>query len=277
VIAVGAADPNGTPDRRDDVVAQFSTRGDARRHADVLAPGHSVVSLRVPGSFVDTRYPTALVAGDPAQRFFRGSGTSQAAAVVSGAAALLLQQRPSLTPHQVKRLLMNATEAMPTGAGDIFGTGQIDVKRAAATATPPGSTQNHRPALGTGSLELSRGTAHVADPDNGVVLAGERDIFGTAWAPATWTVAAAAGRAWDGGTWNGTKWTGSDWTGDSWADRTWSARTWSGGTWSGGTWSARTWSDAYWTGDAWSGRTWSGRTWSARTWSGDYWSAGQWR
>jgi len=276
VIAVGAADPNGTPDRRDDVVAEFTTRGDAGRHADVLAPGYSVVSLRVPGSYVDTRYPEALVAGDATQRFFRGSGTSQAAAVVSGAAALLLQQRPSLTPDQVKRLLMTTAEAMPTNAGDTFGVGQIDVKLAFETKTPM-LRQSHLAALGVGTLELSRGSAHVADPDTGVELTGERDIFGTAWNPATWTVAAAAGRAWDGGTWNGTDWTGSDWSGDSWAARTWSAQTWSAQTWSGSTWSARTWSDAYWTGDAWSARTWSARTWSARTWSGGYWSAETWR
>jgi serine protease AprX len=276
VVAVGAVDPNGTVDRRDDVVADFSTQGDAVRHADVLAPGYSVVSLRVPGSFVDTRYPAALVAGEAEQRFFRGSGTSQAAAVVSGAAALLLQQRPLLNPDQVKRLLMTTTEALPATSGDVFGTGQLDLKRAAETAAPA-IQQSHRPALGTGSLEQSRGSAHVADPDTGVELTGERDIFGAAWDPATWTVAAATGKAWDGGTWNGTEWTGSDWSGDSWAARTWSARTWSAQTWSGSTWSARTWSDAYWTGDAWSARTWSARTWSARTWSGGYWSAGQWR
>ena len=49
------------------------------------------MSLRDPGSVVDTEYPGAVVD----TRFFKGSGTSQAAAVVSGAVALLLQQRPT--------------------------------------------------------------------------------------------------------------------------------------------------------------------------------------
>jgi subtilisin family serine protease len=50
---------------------------------------------------MDTSYPAARI-GD---LLFRGSGTPQAAAVVSGAAALLISQRPNLTPDQVKALL----------------------------------------------------------------------------------------------------------------------------------------------------------------------------
>jgi hypothetical protein len=58
-------------------------------------------------------------------------------------------------------------------------------------------------ALGTGTLEGARGTAHVADPDSGVELTGERDIMNQLWNPKTWTVTAAAGRSRTGGTWNG--------------------------------------------------------------------------
>src|SRR4029453_4060035 len=85
VIAVGAADEHGTAARTDDTVAPYSSRGSSVRHADVLAAGSSVISLRTPGSFIDENYPEARVAdaaGDV--RFLRGSGTSQAAAVVSG-------------------------------------------------------------------------------------------------------------------------------------------------------------------------------------------------
>jgi len=275
VIAVGGSDPMATDARNDDTVATFSTAGNSTRHADILAPGRSVVSLRDPGSFVDVQYPAALVTGDTFQRFFRGSGTSQSAAMVSGAAALLLQQRPGLTPDQVKRLLVGAAQPMPAGKGDAYGTGQIDVKKASDTATPA-YVQTYPSALGTGTLEGARGSFHVADSATGVQLTGERDIFGAVWKPTTWTVNSAAEKAWVGGTWNGSTWSGSDWSGTSWTARTWSAGTWTARTWSGTTWAARTWSDAYWTGSGWSARTWSARTWASSTWAGGTWSAAQW-
>jgi serine protease AprX len=275
VIAVGATDPSATDIRTDDKVASFSTAGDAARHADILAAGKSVVSLRDPGSYVDVLYPAALVPNDPEKRYFRGSGTSQSAAMVSGAVALLLQQRPGLTPDQVKRILMTSRQALPAGAGDTYGVGQIDIKKAVATSTPA-YVQTHQPATGLGSLEASRGSAHLTDPVTGADLTGERDIFGQAWNTTTWTANAANERSWTGGTWNGNLWTGAGWTGTSWTARTWASVTWTARTWSGATWAARTWSGATWTSTGWSGATWTARTWSARTWSGGYWSGGGW-
>jgi serine protease AprX len=276
VIAVGGADSVGTDARGDDVVAGFSTRGNAARHPDLVAPARSVMSLRDPGAFVDVNYPTGQVPGDTAQRFFRGSGTSQATAVVSGAAALLLQQRPNLTPDQVKRLLTSTAAPMPKADPIGRGAGQLDLRAASHAGTPVAATQNYPASLGTGSLDQSRGTAHVADPDTAVTLTGEQDIMGHAWNASTWSAAASAGTAWTGGTWNGNVWTGDACTGSSWASRTWSSVDWTSRTWSSRTWSGMTWSGAVWDGHAWTSRTWSSRTWSSRTWSGDYWSSADW-
>jgi serine protease AprX len=266
VIAVGAANGMGTATRTDDTVAAFSSVGNINRHADLVAPGTSVAALRDPGSYVDVTYPSGLVPGDTSGRLFRGSGTSQAAAVVSGAAALLLQQRPNLTPDQVKKLLMSTADPMPQGAVYAKGAGQLNVK-AAATAAVPTYTQTWPASQGTGSLEQSRGGAHVADPDTGTELTGETDIMGRPWNGATWAVAAKNGTAWSGGAWNGSLWSGTSFTGPSW-----STVAWAGTDWSGRTWSSRTWSGAVWDGRTWSARIWSGRTWSGRTWSGNNWS-----
>ncbi|GAA0896255.1 hypothetical protein GCM10009558_083860 [Virgisporangium aurantiacum] len=265
VIAVGGGGPRGTTTRTDDIVGDFSTRGNATRHADLLAAGKSVVSLRVPGSYIDSNYPTGLLPTDKDQRLFRGSGTSQATAVVSGAAALLLQQRPNLTPDQVKRLLTTTTDTMPAADPISAGAGQLNIAAAAAAPTPA-YTQTWSASLGTGTLEGARGSAHVTDPVSGIELTGERDIMGAAW---TKSITA---RAWVGGVWNGRTWSGSSWSGSSWTSRTWSGATWTGNNWTGVSWTARTWSDAVWDGRTWSARTWSARTWSARTWSGCGWS-----
>ncbi|HEX8347062.1 MAG TPA: S8 family serine peptidase [Actinoplanes sp.] len=250
VIAVGASAANKTVTPTDDKVASFSATGNSTRHPDLVAPGTSIVSLRTPGSYVDTHHPAGRVSTD-SYRYFRGSGTSQAAAVVSGAAALLLQQRPRLTPNQVKKLLMSTALRLPTSNATAQGAGQLDIRKAIATATPVTSAQSGVPATGLGTLEASRGSAHVTDPVTAVMLTGERDIMGKAWIPAARQQMTLTGTAWVGGTWNGAVWTGSTWTGSSWTARTWSARTWSARTWSSGSWSAR---------------TWSGNTWSAARW-----------
>jgi serine protease AprX len=271
VIAVGGSDTAGTITTTDDTIGAFSTRGNFLRHADLVAPGRSIMSLRDPGSFIDANYPGGMVT----DRYFKGSGTSQAAAVVSGAAALLLQQRPNLTPDQVKKLLTSTAVPMKGIDGIAQGSGQLNVQAAIAAPTPL-AVQLHARALGLGTLEGARGTAHVADPDNGIELTGERDIMNQPWRPLTWTVTAAAGRSWTGGTWNGAVWAGSTWSGTSWASKTWSSTPWTARSWSGISWTARSWSSAGWTADGWSARSWSARSWSARSWSGSYWASRTW-
>ena len=184
VIAVGAADPNGTYGAYDDVVPPWSSRGDGRA-PDVVAPGRSIVSLRDPGSLVDLNYPGARCYGT---RFFRGSGTSQAAAFVSGAAALLISQRPSIKPDQVKALLKKTARPLKGADPTAQGAGLINLKAARDTRTPS-TSQSWTPSNGTGSLDAARGSARLVS--DGVELRGEQDIFGTPFSASTWASAAA--------------------------------------------------------------------------------------
>ncbi|HEX2176878.1 MAG TPA: S8 family serine peptidase [Nocardioidaceae bacterium] len=267
VLTVGAADTKGTRSTRDDTIPEFSSRGDAERRVDVTAPGRSIVSLRDPGSYLDTAHPKARVD----DRFFKGSGSSQAAAVVSGAVALLLEQRPSLTPDQVKALLRSTAAPMPNSDAAGRGAGEIDLDEARITAASSvaAAAQPWPRSTGTGSLELARGTQHVAD--QGVALTGERDILAP-WDAKRWAAASSAGTAWQDGYWNGTEWTGDCWCGSSWTARSWSARSWSARSWSGDAWAARSWSARSWSARSWSGDAWAARSWSARSWSGDGWN-----
>jgi serine protease AprX len=278
IIAVGAADPRSTDLRTDDVVADFSNRGNAARHADVLAAGRSVVSLRSPGSYIDRTYPAARLSttADPAQRFLRGSGTSQAAAVVSGSVALLLQQRPGLKPDAVKNLLMSTADPIIGADAYAAGSGQINIARAAATKSNLGFQQINLPATGLGKLEASRGGAYVFDSVSGTALTGEKDIFGRPWNAPAWALASAQRRTWSGGNWNGSTWTGTTWGAAVAGGRTWAPATWTGRSWSGDNWSGRSWSSANWNGRSWSSQTWTGRSWSGRSWSAAGWTGVPW-
>jgi serine protease AprX len=273
VIAVGADNTQGTNDPKDDLIPSWSARGDATRRPDLVAPGASVVSLRVPGSHVDLANPGALVG---TSRFFKGSGTSQAAAVVSGAAALLLSQRPNLNPDQVKYLLKSTAVRLPNADLDSQGAGLINLKAAKESFTPLAALvqQLFPTSTGLGTLEGARGSVHVTDGD--VVLTGELDIFGATFDTSVWALASLFGNTWSGGAWNGNTWSGNTWSGNTWSGNTWSGNTWSGNTWSGNTWSGNTWSGNTWSGNTWSGNTWSGNTWSGNTWSGNTWSGNTW-
>ena len=258
VIAVGASEPHGTYTTGDDTVAEFSNRGSDERGVDLVAPGRSLISLRAPGSFVDELHPEGRF--DDGR--FRGSGTSQAAAVVAAAAALVLEEHPEYTPDDVKWVLTRTAKRLPLADRHAQGAGALDVHRAVATRVPSGvdTTQRWPRATGTGSLDGARGTYRVEH--DGVVLDGERDIFGTPWDGVSWSDAAWNGVSWSGGTWNGVSWSGVSWSGVSWSGVSWSGVSWSGVSWSGVSWSGVSWSGVSWSGVSWSGVSWSGVSWS---------------
>jgi len=155
-----AGDTNGTVATADDGVAAFSSYGNGTRNPDLLAPGVHVASLRDPGSYLDTTYGSVADVGD---RFFRGSGTSQATAVVSGAAALVLQQHSGYTPDQVKALL-TATASSLGQPAVAQGYGALNLNAAltktmtfvgpvSSTTGPGPSLQPWSPAVGNGTLQ----------------------------------------------------------------------------------------------------------------------------
>src|SRR6266581_2917672 len=130
VITVGAMNTMGTPSRTDDVITTYSSKGptsyDNYIKPDIVAPGNRVVSLYQAGSVLSVLLPK-----NPAvinyykscnninlsNAYFTLSGTSMASPVVSGAAALVLQQNPLLTPDQVKaRLMKTANKTFPSSS-----------------------------------------------------------------------------------------------------------------------------------------------------------------
>ncbi len=269
VISVGSVDTAGTYGLGDDVLSGFSNCGDKSRRPDLVAPGKSVVSLRSPGSVSDELYPNARTG----TRLFRGSGTSQSAAVVSGAAALLIDQRPELTPDQVKAILIGSARKIPQVDKNCQGAGLLDLSGALVTATP-GASQSFKASKGQGSLDAARGTHRIAL--DGDVISGEVDIHGRPWNGTSWSGTSWSGTSWSAGVWNGTSWSGTSWSGLSWSGSSWSGLSWSGLSWSGTSWSGTSWSGTSWSGTSWSGTSWSGTSWSGTSWSDASWAGLRW-
>lgn len=280
VIAVGSSDHQGSDKPEANRVGPWTNSGTTTRRPDLIAPGKSVVSLRVPGGVADLSHPEGLVGTEKNGRLFRGTGTSQSAAVVSGAVALMMQRNPALTPDQVKGILKANADPLTTGTNPIQGSGLLDIKGAVEQlergGTIPAYLQTSAQSTGRGSLDASRAGSYVTDPATGTTLRGEQDPFGVAWDSATWAAAATAGKAWTGGTWRDSAWAGAGWSGTSWAPIAWSSRSWSGQTWSSRSWSTMTFLSRSWSGDDWASRSWSAENWVSRSWSADLWTSRSW-
>ncbi len=227
LIAAGAVDDRGTVDPADDAVASFSSRGSAERTPDVLAPGVAIVSLRVPGGYLDQEFPQARIG----EAWFRGSGTSQAAAVVGGAAAVLLGARPDLEPDELKALLRSS--ARPVAGADVTlqGGGTVDLAAAASLPTPDDVRQSWPRARTGGAWGTRRGASlpmAIEDPD-----------------------------AWRANTWRANTWRANTWRANTWRANTWRANTWRANTWRANTWRANTWRANTWRADGWQADSWA--------------------
>ncbi|GAA4604659.1 hypothetical protein GCM10023107_68980 [Actinoplanes octamycinicus] len=267
VLAVGAEDPNYTLASGNDTVPLFAQRGTAARHVDVVAPGVHILGLRVPNSFVDQLNPLGRVGS----RFLRGSGTSQATAVVSGVAALLLQKNPAATPDQVKYLITAKAAAFPLARQIWQGTGLVDVRQSLSLKPADAPVQKFTTSTGAGTLEGARGSDHVLL--GGKALTGEKDIFGRTWNATAMSAATAAGTAWSGGDFNGSTWTGTAFSG---VGTDWTAVKWTGSDGTGGTWSSRSWVSRSWVSGSWDSRSWVSGVWYSRSWVSDGWADASW-
>lgn len=204
-ITVGAIDTNGTISTSDDVVAPYSSRGPTRFDLavkpDVLAPGTRIVSLEATNNYLVRTFPSWHVAGNGKNAYMRLTGTSMAAAVVSGGAALLLDANPELSPWQVKLALQMGARFMPDAGLVAGGTGSVHFPssmKLAEGGLVPSVLQTLDSLLGTSSGAAYRDSGRLIDAvydRTGVRLLGLLDL-GLLWrnaAEAEWGVLQLAG------------------------------------------------------------------------------------
>ncbi len=121
-------------------VAEFSSRGpilfDFRQGVDLIAPGVGLVGTRaqlLPSGTLEAAatdmFPRPTFGDIIQENYSRASGTSGAAAIVAGAAALLLQEFPQASPEAL-RIALTSTAVPITGDRSAEGSGLIDVAAA---------------------------------------------------------------------------------------------------------------------------------------------------
>jgi serine protease AprX len=181
IIAVGAVDTKTTDARSDDRVASYSSRGPTRFDVlvkpDLVAAGHHVVSLSAPGSFLFTNFPSLHVpVGNEATPFYMTlSGTSMAAPVVSGAAALVLNANPRLSAGAVRAVLSFTAQVLPDTNLMSQGAGYVNTLGAVRLA----ALLKARVDVGQVWLRLRDGLPRASDELFGEQVAwGKRVIWG---------------------------------------------------------------------------------------------------
>ncbi len=239
------------------VVPDWASSGDGQRDPDFAAPGAHIESLRAPGSNADLNHPEGYVD----EETFRGSGSSQSAAVVSGVAALLLDARPELTPDQAKSALASSTSFIVGASPQIIGSGVVRADAAVAAAV--------------GDVHQVWRSAQ-SGPRSGRMSGVSILSTGTSWTGTSWTGTSWTGTSWTGTSWTGTSWTGTSWTGTSWTGTSWTGTSWTGTSWTGTSWTGTSWTGTSWTGTSWTGTSWTGTSWTGTSWTGTSWTGTSW-
>jgi len=230
VLTVGAADTRRHARLE---VADFSGYGNVYgvEKPDVVASGVGVLSLLPADSVIATQNPQSRQPNG----LYRGSGTSQAAAITAGLAATVLQRFPDATPGDVKATLRSTTTRVDgPGAGQGLVTVPHELFRADG---------NGRRNAGTGeeSLDVAEWLAH-------------------SWLDGAWLEESAS-------RWAASRWAAEDWDASRWAASRWDASRWDGHGWNASRWADSSWDASRWGASRWGASRWAANAWSAQTWS----------
>src|SRR5439155_19173559 len=223
---------------------QGPTASNGLAKPDLVASGRSVISLRSPSSKIDTAYPGSRIGTS----YFMGSGTSFSTAVTSGAAALLLQREPALTPDQVKQRLLSKAAAGPVGNVNVDGQGSLDAYSAAHAGTFTSANQGVARSDGSGSLQLDRGSLTVKI-QTGLVRSLITFLLTPVYALLSGNLT-AQDKDFEQLAYRTTQWTGSSWYNSQWSGSSWYSIVWEGSSWYGSSWYGSSWYGSRWSGDS---------------------------
>ncbi|BEP16234.1 hypothetical protein acdb102_45450 [Acidothermaceae bacterium B102] len=262
VITVGAADTRGWFPK----LATFSGSGIVAgvTKPDLVAPGVGILGM-LPGD-------SAIVAANPASLqpggFYRGSGTSEATAIVSGLAALFLADNPDATTAQVKaslRVAANPIFALGTGAGLATVAHRLARSRDSWRFGDAG-------ALGEGLFVSSSwssngwGTAFWQSNGWGSNGWGSNGWGSNGWGSNGWGSAAFAALAFNSNGWGSNGWGSNGWGSNGWGSNGWGSNGWGSNGWGSNGWGSNGWGS-----NGWGSNGWGSNGWGASSWGSDFW------
>ena len=237
VITVGATDDRATVTLDDDIVAGFSAYGvtaDGYSKPELVAPGTNIVGY-LPGDLLiilRMLFGNHVVDYD----YFRMSGTSMSAPIVSGAVALLVQDEPDLTPDQVKhRLMATANRNWPNYSQMYAGAGYLDV---------------HAAVYGTTTEEANSGIVPT-------------DVLAKMALIAAWAGASGDSINWESVNWDSVNWDSVNWDSVNWDSVNWDSVNWDSVNWDSVNWDSVNWDSVNWDSVNWDSVNWDSVNWDS--------------
>jgi serine protease AprX len=209
-LTVGAVDDKATADRSDDAYTEWSSVGqtqDGFSKPEIAAPGSRIVSTLADDSDYSRMCESCIV--DVERQYIRAGGTSMAAPIVSGVAALVFERHPDWTPDQVKSTLIASARNLDGAVEEVNASAAV----AADTASPgtsAGIPPNDLVDAATGEIDYTRSSWSRSSWST----APESLIAG--WARSSWSCACFAS---EGDEVDPTR---SSWSRSSWSRSSWS-------------------------------------------------------
>ena len=219
IITVGATDEGGTGARADDSLAPYTAYGhtvDGYLKPEIAAPGSRIYSVLSGQSRWNKTYPDRV---SPSGEYFRLSGTSMAAPMVAGAAALLLAAEPALTPDQVKFRLLHTGSSLPVLLDGVpqFELPYLDLY---ASLTAPTTEAANRDLVPSHLLLAT--------------LADAVDRTAPGWNSVNWNSV----------NWNSVNWNSVNWNSVNWNSVNWNSVNWNSVNWNSVNWNSVNWNSA---------------------------------
>ncbi len=281
VMTAGAIDDKGTDSTGDDVPASFSSFGitqDGIKKPELLTPGVNIVSDTDSASIL---YAQGLLTGKVVSPgpYLKLSGTSMAAGVMSGVAALVIQKHPNWTPGQLKCSLITKSRKLSGAnsgfsvprAGDTFNLSKPSCDSDTGLAPSYGL-------MGAPVVPLIGAVAYILDQPDPFAAAASIGIDPAAanfvtTTPDDPTVALSLDTVdwsaikWEAIAWENVNWQLIDWDSIKWASIKWDVIKWASVNWDVIKWSSIKWDVIKWSAIKWNSVKWDAIKWDVIKWS----------